>query len=163
MISTGRSLGCNASVSWPQFESGARGKPEQAPFSLALSRPVQPQAKERKNMKPYLLISVPAAFLLAILGAWCEAAPEETDARLWIQDTLKEDITCGPIIGLAFSADGKMLFAACWGDSTVRFWDVARRKNTRVLHHAPSAAVLRGMALSPDGKLVASCGSNKKV
>jgi WD40 repeat protein len=62
--------------------------------------------------------------------------------------------------GLAFSADSQVLFTGA-GDTTVRFWDVAKRKQLRCLGKPPATRSDRGpmvncLAVAPDGKKVAA-------
>jgi WD40 repeat protein len=109
------------------------------------------------------LQSITLALLMVSLGGWCRAAPEETDARLYQQAELKKDLSQRFIVDLVFSRDGKTLYAACTGDNTVRIWDVAREENTLILHHASWGRALTGLALSPDGKIVTSCGRDGRV
>jgi WD40 repeat protein len=54
------------------------------------------------------------------------------------------------IYDLAFSPDGKTLASAS-NDKTLRFWDVAKRRQTRKITHRAVA-----LAFSPDGKLLAT-------
>jgi RNA polymerase sigma factor (sigma-70 family) len=60
---------------------------------------------------------------------------------------------------VAFSADGKTLVSAS-DDRTIRFWDVARGKEVRRISHREHGYLV---ALSPDGKLVASVDATKEV
>ncbi|HTU92691.1 MAG TPA: c-type cytochrome domain-containing protein [Gemmataceae bacterium] len=61
---------------------------------------------------------------------------------------------------LAFSPDGKIL-ASCGYDRLIKFWDVAAKKELRVLKdHSDS---VYGIAFSPDGKLLASAAADRAV
>jgi WD40 repeat protein len=66
----------------------------------------------------------------------------------------------GPIKGLAFTADGRLLASASW-DRTVRVWDVERGELRQVLqdHTEPVLAV----AASPDGRWFASAGADRQI
>jgi DNA-binding beta-propeller fold protein YncE len=64
------------------------------------------------------------------------------------------------VLGLAFSADGKLLASAGY-DRTVRIWDAAGGQMKLTLKdHSDS---VYGVAFSPDGKLLASCGADRAV
>ena len=114
-------------------------------------------------MKIHLLRSILAGLLLAALGNWGMTAPEEPVPRLREQTVLKRDR--GPVVGLAFRADGKTLLSAYGSDGTIWLWDVASGKNTAIFRHVPEGrhGNILGMALSPDDKIVASCGSDKTI
>jgi WD40 repeat protein/DNA-directed RNA polymerase specialized sigma24 family protein len=58
---------------------------------------------------------------------------------------------------VAFSADGKTL-VSCGDDMTIRFWDVAAGKELRQIAHGNRIGLV---ALSPDGKLLASVDTIK--
>ncbi len=61
---------------------------------------------------------------------------------------------------LAFSPDGKIL-ASCGYDRLIKLWDVAAKKELRVLKdHSDS---VYGLAFSPDGKLLASASADRAV
>src|SRR5262249_37156248 len=57
--------------------------------------------------------------------------------------------------GLAISKDGKTLFVGAAEQGTTRVWDVATTKGIGMLGKHPG--VLSDIALSPDGKTLASC------
>jgi WD40 repeat protein len=91
---------------------------------------------------------------------------EDTGAALWSLQTvppalhrrlqgLKERLLC-----MAFSPDGKHI-AGGLADHTVRVWDATTGKEVRRFtdHQAP----VRGIAFSPDGKTIASCGDGIKL
>jgi dipeptidyl aminopeptidase/acylaminoacyl peptidase len=64
------------------------------------------------------------------------------------------------IHALAFSPDGKLL-ASCGYDRVIKLWDVAAKKELRVLRdHSDS---VYGIAFSPDGKLLASAAADRAV
>src|SRR5262249_50848693 len=60
----------------------------------------------------------------------------------------------GRVTSVAVTADGKEVISAGL-DGTIRFWDLATRKETRRL---ADRAPVHALALSPDGKLMASRG-----
>src|SRR5262249_49571611 len=59
---------------------------------------------------------------------------------------------------VAFSSDGKTL-VSCSVDKTIRFWDAATGKELRQITHTSEVGQV---ALSPDGKLLASVDLMKK-
>src|SRR5262249_20640275 len=61
----------------------------------------------------------------------------------------------------ALSGDGKLLVRGRWQDKSVRLWDTATGKELRLL--GKHADRVQGVAISPDGKLVASAGAEGAV
>lgn len=93
------------------------------------------------------------------------AGAEDLDVQLW-------DLASGGlrtlkghkswVRSLDFSADGSRLFTACWG-GVVHVWDTseAEPKPLQTIHaHQGSARFVR---VSPDGKLLATCGNDLLV
>ncbi|MFC0040629.1 WD40 repeat domain-containing serine/threonine protein kinase [Actinomadura rayongensis] len=64
------------------------------------------------------------------------------------------------VLGVAFSPDGRML-ASCSADATVRFWDPATARTTRILK--TGAAIARDVRFSPDGKILFGACSDRTV
>jgi WD40 repeat protein len=72
----------------------------------------------------------------------------------------------GPVQDLAFSANGKMLGSADTGGGSVRVWDLVRKKMTATLEVFNKQGdgyrfdYVRGVTFLPDGKTLASFGSD---
>jgi WD40 repeat protein len=63
---------------------------------------------------------------------------------------------------VAFSPNGAVLATTGWSDDTVRLWDVARRQPIGLPLVGPTA-VIRAIAFSPDGSVVAAGGQDNTV
>jgi WD40 repeat protein len=68
----------------------------------------------------------------------------------------------GQVNSLAFTPDGKLIASISVDDGTVSLWDPARQRNPRVETHAADGEKVKGLAISPDGSLLAY-GANKLV
>jgi hypothetical protein len=66
-----------------------------------------------------------------------------------------------PAVKLAFSADGHNLAALASGGTTIRVWDLA--KNTTVGQITNHRGAVAALALSPDGKMLATGSLDDKV
>jgi len=80
--------------------------------------------------------------------------------KLWDTSNWKESKSFqgheGPVTGVLFSQDSTGLFSIGMMDRTVRLWNVADGKETKKM--GPTPDDLYGIALSRDGKLLATCG-----
>jgi hypothetical protein len=103
-------------------------------------------------------------------GATLASAGWDGGVRLWdaatgdARDRLQPASTRAPrkINGLAFSPDGKLLIAAAEGGLLA--WDAGTRQPVPLGYpSAPTNAVLTGVAVSPDGKAVATVGWSGQV
>jgi mono/diheme cytochrome c family protein len=85
----------------------------------------------------------------------CTASGVSSEASGSVVNTHRDAIQ-----DLAFSPDGKIL-ASCGYDRLIKLWDVAAKKELRVLKdHSDS---VYGIAFSPDGKLLASASADRAV
>jgi WD40 repeat protein/serine/threonine protein kinase len=82
--------------------------------------------------------------------------------RLWdlAARRLRATLSQPKVVDLAFSPDGKLL-AAAGKETTVRFWDVATRREVGNLRG--HAAHVNRVAFSPDGRTLASGGADNTV
>jgi WD40 repeat protein len=97
-------------------------------------------------------------------GRLLASASDDKTVRLWNVATGKTTATlAGHTRGVqqvVFSADGKTLATAGGHDKTVRLWDVETGKELVVLKHGE---FVEAVALSPDGRSVATGGRNPRV
>jgi WD40 repeat protein len=104
-----------------------------------------------------------ALLTLAFSADGKRLATSSTDLtiRLWDAATGKELRQLhghqGSINGLAFSPDGRRLVSAGgYNDETLQWWDTASGQNLRVL----KASYAHSVSYAPDGKIVATAGSD---
>jgi WD40 repeat protein len=100
----------------------------------------------------------PDGKVLASGGGDWRKADQPGELKLWDTATGRElaDLPghIGPIFSAAFTADGSTLITGA-ADGTVKLWDVAKRR-LNSSSHDPSGAWVHAVALSPDGKTLAS-------
>lgn len=117
-------------------------------------------------------------------GKLIASAGDDGVIKLWLADTRQEIATlrghAGPVTSVAFSPGGEML-ASAGTDGSIRLWDTASRQqlaelagargsaaNQEVIIESDRTALAIGhykqvLAFSPDGKLLASGGWDRKV
>lgn len=71
-----------------------------------------------------------------------------------------ENESQGPVFGIDFSKGGRLLFTAC-DDGTVRLWDTLKATFVGALYG--HTANVSGVAVSPDGKAIATCSYDATV
>ena len=88
---------------------------------------------------------------------------EDGTIRIWQTPNLKLQLLfaahCGPVNGVAFSPDGKILFSA--GCSFIQYWDASTGRPLAALY--AHSSTVTSLALSRDGKLLASSGGDQRV
>jgi WD40 repeat protein/tRNA A-37 threonylcarbamoyl transferase component Bud32 len=91
-------------------------------------------------------------------GRLATASHEDATVRVWDADTGQEKLAlaghAGGAVRVAFSPDGRHL-ASVARDGTVRVWDADTGMTTLTLKHPD---LVRGLAFSPDGKLLTVSG-----
>ncbi len=103
--------------------------------------------------------SEPRCLAISRDGQWLASTCLEQELKVWDLHT-GEQMGCeaighqASIQGVQFSADGKTMVTAS-DDGTIRIWYAATSRQQTVLRHENW---VRGMALSPDGKWIASNG-----
>jgi RNA polymerase sigma factor (sigma-70 family) len=141
-----------------------------APATVLAERVVSEMTRIRLTSVALLLLVVSGLGLgLATVGAWTAPAPV-VDGKL-LGTAEADPLPPGAIArlgssrlrhtwqvdGLSFSADGKLL-ASCGNEyasyHTVRIWEIPSGREVRTIRPGAAGAV-EGLALSPDGKLVA--------
>ncbi len=104
---------------------------------------------------------VTSTIAISPTGALVAAGTEKQVTVLNVAEgtvTARQEVS-GPVVGLAFSADGKTLAAIRGGD--VMLWD--SRTGRQIAKHALPDVSLAALDHSPDGKLLAAAGSDAKV
>jgi WD40 repeat protein len=91
-------------------------------------------------------------------GTLLASAGDSKIIRLWRTQKQDETVTLeghgGPVRALAFSPNGATL-ASTGDDGTVRLWDTVAGKEIVAMK---GDRLVRGLAFSPDGKQIATCG-----
>jgi WD40 repeat protein len=95
---------------------------------------------------------------LAVVGLTPPAGPGLLAREITARATLKGHTA--PIMGVAFSPDGKALASGSY-DQTIKLWDVTSGKNTATLKD--HTGVVWSVAFSPDGKTLASGTEDEKI
>jgi RNA polymerase sigma factor (sigma-70 family) len=119
---------------------------------------------EGHAVAPHCLAFSPDGKLLAT-GSGDRSGGEDTELdglRLW--DTEGKELAklgryAEGVMGLCFSPDGKRLYSGC--EMSVRVWDVKARKE--ILFGAGHTGWVGALAYSPDGRTLASAGSDTTV
>ena len=102
-------------------------------------------------------------------GRWLATGGDDGDARIWDAASGRERVCIGrsrdslfgavfraemgPVLGVAFSPDGRWLATAC--GPTAYVWDSVTARKRATLRHG---STVRGIAFSPDGHSLATTG-----
>jgi WD40 repeat protein len=116
----------------------------------------------KKDVGTYLTHKAAAVTCLAVCaGAVPRIVSGGADNVIWVRSGVKlqsvKRLTghTGPVTDVSLTGDGKLL-ASSSEDRTVRVWDAAP---ARLLRTFTDENEVLGVAISPDGKMVVSCGS----
>ena len=123
------------------------GKPEQSRLVLAVEGKIKPAMPPKKNKQP-------SAGEIQVLRAWIAAGAKDDSnlAKASLPPIAPRRVTPAPITALAYTPDGKVLFAA-------RHKEVVRIEGANVRTLATLAAPVTALAVRPDGKLLAVASS----
>jgi WD40 repeat protein len=167
----------------PPAPGGARGSAKEPPRTDQFGDPLPKGAISRmgtvrlRHEQPVAFLAVsPDGKMLASAGQGFIESGDLTYKRcicLWDLTTGKELRRLGRrSVGghMAFSPDGKLLASAGCEDATVHVWNVQTGEELHVLvrHHrvdddGRSTGYAGGVAFSPDGKLLATSGTEKVI
>jgi Planctomycete cytochrome C/WD domain, G-beta repeat len=123
------------------------GKPDQSRLVLAVEGKIKPAMPPKKNRQP-------SAGEIQVVRAWIAAGAKDDSnlAKASLPPIKPRSATPAPITALAYTPDGKVLFAA-------RHKDIVRIEGTSVRTLATLAAPVTALAVRPDGKLLAVASS----
>ena len=123
------------------------GKPDQSRLVLAVEGKIKPAMPPKKSRQP-------AIGEIQVVRAWIAAGAKDDSglAKASLPPIAPRRATPAPITALAYTPDGKVLFAA-------RHKDVVRIAGASVRTLATLAAPVTALAVRPDGKLLAVASS----
>jgi tetratricopeptide (TPR) repeat protein len=90
-----------------------------------------------------------------LTGGRLASADQDGTVKVWEAATGQETLRghTGPVVGVAFSPDGRRLASASW-DQTVKIWDTATGKPTLTLKGHTN--MVTSVAFNPDGRLASA-------